>query len=79
MWKWLVKNFNPGQPLIYLNHNITTGNPLIALKLAESCNGMLAEISGQPSRITEDLARSNMMKWRRLFPAICVGAGTVHR
>ena len=59
------------------NHNITTGNPLIALKLAESCNGMLAEISGQPSRITEDLARSNMMKWRRLFPAICVGAGTV--
>ena len=59
------------------NHNITTGNPLIALKLAESSNGMLAETSGQPSRITENLARSNMMKWRRLFPAICVGAGTV--
>ena len=58
------------------NHNITTGTPLIALKLAESSNGMLAEVSGQPSRITENLARSNMMKWRRLFPAICVGAGT---
>ena len=38
---------------------------------------MLAEVSGQPSRITENLARLNMMKWRRLFPAICVGAGTV--
>ena len=59
------------------NHNITTGNPLIALKLAESENGMLAEVKGQPSRITEDEARSDMMNWRRLFPAICVGSGTV--
>ena len=59
------------------NYNITTGNPLIALKLAESSNGMLAEVNGQPSQITENMARSDMMGWRRLFPAICVGAGTV--
>ena len=59
------------------NHNITTGNPLIALKLAESTNGMLAEVKGQPSRITEDEARADMMNWRRLFPAICVGSGTL--
>ena len=59
------------------NHNITTGNPLVALKLAESANGMLAEVKGQPSRITEDEARADMMGWRRLFPAICVGSGTV--
>ena len=59
------------------NHNITTGNPLIALKLAESTNGMLAEVKGQPSRITEDEARADMMDWRRLFPAICVGSGTL--
>jgi diaminohydroxyphosphoribosylaminopyrimidine deaminase/5-amino-6-(5-phosphoribosylamino)uracil reductase len=59
------------------NHNITTGNALVALKLAESANGMLAEVKGQPSRITEDEARSDMMNWRRLFPAICVGSGTV--
>jgi len=38
------------------NHNITTGNALVALKLAESANGMLAEVKGQPSRITEDEA-----------------------
>jgi diaminohydroxyphosphoribosylaminopyrimidine deaminase/5-amino-6-(5-phosphoribosylamino)uracil reductase len=38
---------------------------------------MLAEVKGQPSRITEDEARSDMMNWRRLFPAICVGSGTV--
>jgi len=30
-----------------------------------------------PSRITEAEARANMMHWRRFFPAICVGAGTV--
>lgn len=59
------------------NHNITTGNPLIALKLAESSNGMLAEVQGKPSCITEDPARLDMMNWRRLFPAICVGSGTV--
>ena len=59
------------------NHNITTGNALVALKLAESANGMLAEVKGQPSRITEDEARTDMMNWRRLFPAICVGSGTV--
>ena len=59
------------------NHNITTGHPLISLKLAESSNGMLAKVSGQPSRITEAQARSDMMLWRRLFPAIGVGSGTV--
>ena len=59
------------------NHNITTGNALVALKLAESANGILAEVSGQPSRITESEARTDMMNWRRLFPSICVGSGTV--
>ena len=59
------------------NHNITTGNPLIALKLAESSNGMLAQVGGEPSRVTEDQARLDMMNWRRLFPAISVGSGTV--
>ena len=59
------------------NHNITSGNALVALKLAESANGMLAAVKGQPSRITEDEARADMMMWRRLFPAICVGSGTV--
>ena len=57
------------------NHNITSGNALVALKLAESANGMLAEVKGQPSRITEAEARTDMMNWRRLFPAICVGSG----
>ncbi len=59
------------------NHYITVQKPLIALKLAESSNGMIAEHSGKPSRVTEEKARLNMMQWRRLFPAICVGSGTV--
>ena len=59
------------------NHNITTGHPLISLKLAESSNGMLTEVRGQPSRITDAQARSDVMSWRRLFPAIGVGSGTV--
>ena len=36
-----------------------------------------SQVSGQPSRITEAQARSDMMLWRRLFPAIGVGSGTV--
>ena len=59
------------------NHNMLKGLPLIALKMAETKNGMVAEIQGVPSRITEEEARANMMHWRRFFPAICVGAGTV--
>ena len=59
------------------NHNMLKNCPLIALKMAETKNGMVAEIQGVPSRVTEAEARANMMHWRRFFPAICVGAGTV--
>lgn len=59
------------------NHNMNSGSPLLALKIAETSNGTLAEVKGKPSRITEDAARADMMNWRRLFPAICVGSGTV--
>ena len=59
------------------NHNIKTGRPLIALKFAESANGMVAERMGRPSSVTGKEARADMMHWRRLFPAICVGSGTV--
>ncbi|MDG1138616.1 MAG: bifunctional diaminohydroxyphosphoribosylaminopyrimidine deaminase/5-amino-6-(5-phosphoribosylamino)uracil reductase RibD [Opitutales bacterium] len=59
------------------NHNMQTGRPLIALKLAESANGKLANEAGTPSRVTESDARADMMQWRRLFPSICVGSGTV--
>jgi diaminohydroxyphosphoribosylaminopyrimidine deaminase / 5-amino-6-(5-phosphoribosylamino)uracil reductase len=59
------------------NHNMRTGGPLIALKLAESANGMVTERSGHPSSVTGAEARQDVMRWRRFFPAICVGSGTV--
>ena len=59
------------------NHNMRTGDPLIALKLAQSANGMVAERSGYPSSVTGEEARQDVMRWRRHFPAICAGAGTV--
>ena len=59
------------------NHNMRFGVPLIALKLAQTANGMVAERSGYPSEITSAEARADVMRWRRLFPAICTGSGTV--
>ena len=58
-------------------HNMRTGSPLIALKIAESANGMIAESHGRPSKVTEKEALFDVMNWRRLFPAICVGSGTI--
>ena len=59
------------------NHNMEKSSPMIALKTAETVNGMVAENEGAPSQITETEARVDMMHWRRLFPAICIGAGTL--
>ena len=59
------------------NQYVITGRPLIALKMATSLNGMVAERAGYPSRVTGEAARADVMHWRRLFPAICVGSGTV--
>ena len=59
------------------NQNVMQGRPLIALKMATSANAMVAERAGCPSRITGDAARADVMCWRRLFPSICVGSGTV--
>lgn len=62
---------------LIFNHQMTTSEPLVALKMAETANGMVAERSGYPSFVTEAEARADMMTWRRLFQAICVGSGTV--
>lgn len=58
------------------NHNMRNGSPLIALKMAETSNGMVAREVGLASRVTEEAARNDVMRWRRLFPAICVASGT---
>lgn len=62
---------------LIFNHWITTGRPLVAAKVATSLDGRIAARSGESKWITGNAAREDVMRWRRLFPAIAVGAGTV--
>src|SRR5579884_4137554 len=59
------------------NHWITRGTPFFAAKSAVTLDGRIACRTGDSKWITGEQARSDVMRWRRLFPAIAVGAGTV--
>ncbi len=71
-WEELSNRLN-----FIFNHFVVGGHPLVALKMATSANGMVAERAGFPSRVTGEDARADVMRWRSLFPSICVGSGTV--
>jgi diaminohydroxyphosphoribosylaminopyrimidine deaminase/5-amino-6-(5-phosphoribosylamino)uracil reductase len=62
---------------LIFNHWITRGVPLVAAKLAVTLDGRLASRTGESKWITSEAARADVHRWRRLFPAIAVGAGTV--
>jgi len=62
---------------IIFNHWITTNTPLFAAKTATTLDGRIACRTGDSRWITGEAARADVMRWRRLFPAIAVGAGTV--
>lgn len=62
---------------LIFNHWITTGGPLISLKVASTLDGKLACRTGESRWISNEQSRVDVMRWRRLFPAIAVGAGTV--
>lgn len=62
---------------LIFNHWITTGQPLLAAKTATTLDGRIACRTGDSRWITGEVARADVMKWRRLFPAIAVGAGTI--
>lgn len=62
---------------LIFNHWITRKEPLLAGKLAATLDGRIATRSGDSKWITGDAARGDVHRWRRLFPAIAVGAGTV--
>ncbi|EDY84502.1 riboflavin biosynthesis protein RibD [Verrucomicrobiia bacterium DG1235] len=51
--------------------------PIFAAKSATTLDGKIACRSGESKWITGEQARQNVMKWRRLFPSIAVGAGTL--
>jgi len=62
---------------LLFNHWITRREPLLAGKLASTLDGRIATRTGDSKWITGEAARSDVHRWRRLFPAIAVGAGTV--
>ncbi|WP_221028799.1 bifunctional diaminohydroxyphosphoribosylaminopyrimidine deaminase/5-amino-6-(5-phosphoribosylamino)uracil reductase RibD [Actomonas aquatica] len=62
---------------LIFNHWITTGHPLLAAKTAVSIDGRIATRTGDSKWITNEQSRADVHHWRRLFPAIAVGAMTV--
>lgn len=62
---------------LIFNHWASTGTPLLAAKSATTLDGRIATRSGDSQWITSEASRADVMKWRRLFPAIAVGANTV--
>ncbi|MCU0791830.1 MAG: bifunctional diaminohydroxyphosphoribosylaminopyrimidine deaminase/5-amino-6-(5-phosphoribosylamino)uracil reductase RibD [Opitutaceae bacterium] len=62
---------------LIFNHWITTGRPLIAAKIATTRDGFSRPAPGEDRWITGGVARADVHRWRRLFPAIATGAGTV--
>jgi len=62
---------------LIFNHWITQGTPLIAAKVASTLDGKLACRTGQSQWITNEESRADVHRWRRLFPAIAVGAMTI--
>jgi len=62
---------------LIFNHWITTGRPLFAAKSGVTLDGKVATRTGDSKWITGEQSRADGHRWRRLFPAIAVGAGTV--
>ncbi len=62
---------------LIFHHRMEKDQPLIAGKMATTLDGKIACRTGQSQWITGEVAREDVMRWRRLFPAVAVGAGTV--
>lgn len=62
---------------LIFNHWIRTGRPFVAAKCATTLDGCVATRSGSSKWITGEAARADVARWRRYFPAIAVGAGTL--
>jgi diaminohydroxyphosphoribosylaminopyrimidine deaminase/5-amino-6-(5-phosphoribosylamino)uracil reductase len=62
---------------LIFNHWIMQSTPLIAAKMALTLDGKFAAASGHSRWVTGEAARADVMRWRRYFPAIAVGANTV--
>jgi diaminohydroxyphosphoribosylaminopyrimidine deaminase/5-amino-6-(5-phosphoribosylamino)uracil reductase len=61
---------------LIFNHWIQRG-PMFAAKTAITLDGKIACRTGESRWITNEASRADVHRWRRLFPAIAVGAMTV--
>ncbi len=59
------------------NHWIVHKRPFCAIKLAMTIDGCMAASTGHSKWVTGEVARKDVMSWRRLFPAIAVTQNTV--
>lgn len=64
---------------LIFNYWISKRKPLIAVKMALTLDGKFAAASGHSRWVTGELARADVMRWRRYFPAIAIGANTALR
>jgi diaminohydroxyphosphoribosylaminopyrimidine deaminase/5-amino-6-(5-phosphoribosylamino)uracil reductase len=64
---------------LLFNHWAVHRQPLLAAKAAVTLDGRMACRTGDSQWITGEEARADVHRWRRLFPAIAVGAGTVRQ
>lgn len=62
---------------LIFNHWIEKKQPLLAAKTAVTIDGKIATRTGESQWITNEASRADVHRWRRLFPAIAVGAMTV--
>jgi len=62
---------------LMFNHWMTTHTPFFAAKVATTLDGCVATQTGDSQWISGERARADVMHWRRYFPAIAVGSGTV--
>ena len=62
---------------LIFNHWIVEQKPFLATKMALTLDGKFAAASGHSRWVTGEMARADVMRWRRYFPAIAVGASTV--
>lgn len=60
-------------------HWITTGLPLVTLKMAMTLDGKIATVNGESQWVTGETARRRVQKLRQNAGAILVGAETVRR
>lgn len=62
---------------LIFNHRIVKNEPFIAAKIATTLDGKIATRTGHSKWITGEAARRDVHRWRRYFPAIAVGSGTI--